>query len=244
MRCLDQYFNDHFHYPVIIFHEVNFTKYLQEAVKKEIKSDIYFQLVEFRVPDFVRKPIPAQACLWSRPLGYRHMCRFQAKGVYDQPIIQNVQYAWRLDDDTFITNNITYDLFKFMSEHQMSYGYRVIIDETPTCILNLWENATLYVKNNNISTELFTHWPRNKVFLNNFEISDVNIWRSKKYEDYVNMVDHLGGIYHHRWGDAPIKTIALAMFVPRNKTHQFIDIGYKHQGTILYPGDVHEHKVH
>ena len=43
------------------------------------------------------------------------------------------------------------------------------------------------------------------------------------------MVDQAGGIYYHSWGDAPIKTIAVTMFVPQSKIHQFRDISYKHK---------------
>jgi hypothetical protein len=38
----------------------------------------------------------------------------------------------------------------------------------------------------------------------------------------------LGGIYYHRWGDAPIHTLGVAMFVPLHQVHRFSDIGYSH----------------
>ena len=47
---------------------------------------------------------------------------------------------------------------------------------------------------------------------------------SQEYQEFIEYIDHLGGIYYRRWGDAPIKTIAVSMFVPRNNTHKYADI--------------------
>ena len=35
-------------------------------------------------------------------------------------------------------------------------------------------------------------------------------------------------IYYQRWGDAPVHSIAVALFAPRDKIHFFDDIGYQH----------------
>ena len=80
-----------------------------------------------------------------------------------------------------------------------------------------------------ISPSLYNSWPRDMIFYNNFEISSMSLWTSPGYRDYIGFIDRLGGIYRFRWGDAPIKTIAVTLFVPENETHQFKDIGYKHQ---------------
>ena len=52
---------------------------------------------------------------------------------------------------------------------------------------------------------------------------------SSAYKDFVDYIDHVGGIYKFRWGDASIKTIAVTLFVQKNVTHQFNAIGYQHQ---------------
>jgi hypothetical protein len=35
-------------------------------------------------------------------------------------------------------------------------------------------------------------------------------------------------MFYHRWGDAPIKGLAVSMFLNKNQTHLFKDIGYTH----------------
>jgi hypothetical protein len=37
-----------------------------------------------------------------------------------------------------------------------------------------------------------------------------------------------GGIYYHRWGDAPIRTIGVSLFVNESEVHQFTDVAYTH----------------
>jgi len=45
--------------------------------------------------------VPKRICF--KTIGYRHMCRFQAKSLYEQPTLAGLQYVWRLDDDSYIT---------------------------------------------------------------------------------------------------------------------------------------------
>ena len=87
IRSVGNYFCHKFDYPIIIFHEADFfnvadmTKdvLLEAAVMNS--SRVFFQLIEFKTPKFLPKPVPGQMeipCFSS--IGYRHMCRFQAKG--------------------------------------------------------------------------------------------------------------------------------------------------------------------
>ena len=40
------------------------------------------------------------------------------------------------------------------------------------------------------------------------------MWMSRDYANYIEYIDRTGGIYYYRWGDAPIKSIAVTMFLP------------------------------
>ena len=229
LQSLDTYFNDRFHYPVIIFHENNFTNEHERQVRNATKSELYFQTVTFTLPDCITRPVPGMR--WS--VGYRHMCQFQSKLIYEQPLVENLDFIWRLDDDSFILSEIKYDIFKFMSDHDLVYGYNIVTKDSMGKVTNLWKNATFFIKQYNITTEFFDKWRNGAMFYNNFEISSMKLWFSKSYmyQVYINIIDRAGGIYYHRWGDAPIKSIAVAMFVPLNKTHCFRDFKYKHQGS-------------
>ncbi|KAF0483981.1 glycosyltransferase family 15 protein [Gigaspora margarita] len=51
----------------------------------------------------------------------------------------------------------------------------------------------------------------------------------QKYDYYWRLEpDQAGGFYYERWGDAPVHSIALAMFLEKSQIHFFNDIAYMH----------------
>jgi hypothetical protein len=58
------------------------------------------------------------------------------------------------------------------------------------------------------------------MFYTNFEVVKVSVLQSAEYQRFFRFLDRLGGMYLHRWGDAPIRWLGLATFVPREQVHQ------------------------
>ena len=84
-------------------------------------------------------------------------------------------------------------------------------------------------------------------FWSNFEIANLNFWRGEAYRKYFDYLDQTGGFFYERWGDAPIHSIAAALFLPKDKIHYFDDVGYKHSVYTqcpLNPQFRYEHKCH
>lgn len=76
----------------------------------------------------------------------------------------------------------------------------------------------------------------------NFEIADMDFWRGEAYTKFFNYLENTGGFYYEassrylfsplvssdraqRWGDAPIHSIAAALFTRKDQIHFFKDIG-------------------
>ena len=154
------------------------------------------------------------------------MCRFHAKTVYDQPILVGLQYVLRLDDDSFVLKPVGYDIFRLMRDRRILYGY--VLLRPDSCLDGLLPVAKEFMRTRNITATKLQS-PLRTTFYNNFELSDLDFWRSPEYRDYIDFIDQKGGIYYHRWGDAPIKTIAVTALIPKNRTHHFQDIVYRHQ---------------
>ena len=75
----------------------------------------------------------------------------------------------------------------------------------------------------------------------NFEIGDLDLWRSEGYSKFFDFLDQKGGFYYERWGDAPIHSIGAALFAKKDQIHFFNDIGYRHEPFQHCPqGDVHK----
>ena len=93
LKSLDSYFNNIFKYPVILFSEI-FTKEQEDSIRRISSSDIYLQELDFKIPAFLHESsseiLHNSECKFT--IGYRHMCRFQSKLVYEQPILKGKTY--------------------------------------------------------------------------------------------------------------------------------------------------------
>jgi len=65
-------------------------------------------------------------------------------------------------------------------------------------------------------------------FFSNFEIGSLNFFRSAGPEAYFQHLDMYGGFYYERYGDAPIHTLAMALFAKKSEVWFFRDVGYQH----------------
>lgn len=86
-------------------------------------------------------------------------------------------------------------------------------------------------------------------FWSNFEIANMEWYRSKEYEDFFQMLERSGGFWQERvrispmhkylyftqissdisqWGDAPVHSLAAGVLLSRDQVHYFRDFGYRH----------------
>lgn len=211
-----------------------------DAMRKATNSSLQFEKIGFELPYFLNlDEIPEFVYIdgFQFPIGYRHMCRFMSSLLFQHPSLKNYSYVWRLDTDSFILDGINYDVFRFMKDNHYLYGYITIQKDLPAAVEGLWDITKKYIEENNIAPTFlhkFTHdgvWDRS-YYYTNFEISSLDFWRSDEFLDYFNYLDRSGGIYKHRWGDHVIHLLAVSMFMPEDKVHEFSDIPYQHQGFI------------
>jgi len=161
------------------------------------------------------------------------MCRFHSNLVYRQPIVAALDYALRLDDDSLISQPITRDLFKFARDRRIVYGYRSVDKEYDECVVGLKTAVDRYIEREKLVPQPQQNLTVNTIFFNNFELSAMELWMSEQYRKYIDYIDRTGGIYFHRWGDAPIKTVAVSLFVPVSKVYRFTDVAYMHKGKVI-----------
>ncbi|VVB92993.1 Glycolipid 2-alpha-mannosyltransferase [uncultured archaeon] len=238
LSLLDVNFNDKFKYPVIIFHE-DINENLMKKIREATRSKVQFEKVIFEIPDFLNKEeIPELVYVDGDcfSMGYRHMCRFFSGIIFHHPALEDYDYYWRLDTDSFLLDNINYDVFQFMQERDLEYGYIDIFKDEPAS-KGLWDTTKKYIEDNNIKPEFLHKFTSNGVwdrsyYYTNFEIAKLDFWRSDEFMNYFEYLDRSGGIYKYRWGDHVIHLLAISIFVPENKVHRFSDIAYQHQGFI------------
>ncbi|KAJ8503212.1 hypothetical protein ONZ45_g11063 [Pleurotus djamor] len=129
------------------------------------------------------------------------------------------------------------DPFLFMEKNNKVFGFTMTLYEFGSTITSLWghvkdfmnshpehvseDNAMDYLSDDGGGTYNRCH------FWSNFQIGDMDFWRSAAYQDYFKYLDEKGGFYYERWADAPIHSIAAALFARKDQIHFFDEIGYE-----------------
>ena len=189
--------------------------------------------------------------------GYRRMCRFWAYGVFQEPVMQTLDYYWRLDTDLSLQQDILHDPFHQAQAAGLQYVYGVTHTDAEFVLTGLWDLTMAYMRKrglhprsmlplvaNTLSHEQVSSMPLDEaidamtragynalIYYNNFELSVPALWRSQAYMDYFAEVDNAGGIFFYRWGDAPIRTLAVHMLLPPSQVAQWKpSLSYQHQG--------------
>jgi hypothetical protein len=196
-------------------------------------------------------------------LGYRNMCRFWAISVFQQSFMKNVTMYFRLDTDSYLINMPT-NPFELLKSRKTSYIHAKVYKESSYQVDGLWETMLRFAVLENIhpyglhslandyhehskeelkhmnvkdaANELLNRGYNLDYFYNNWEFSLVAIWKSDIYQKLSLYIDQSGGIIMRRWGDAPIRTMALHLladslseFYTQNLFEQYVGLEYFHK---------------
>jgi alpha 1,2-mannosyltransferase len=177
------------------------------------------------------------------------MIRWQSGLFYLHPALANYDYYWRVEPDVHFFCDILYDPFTFLAENGYVYGFNMAILDDARSFAGLWDTTRQFMTSRPdlIHPEADLSWLLNPntgytynncQFFSNFEIASLNFFRSNVgNRAYFEYLDKVGGFYYSRWGDAPVHTLSLAMFVPKERVWWFGDIGYQHDIARWYPPD-------
>ncbi|KAI1345000.1 glycolipid 2-alpha-mannosyltransferase [Xylariaceae sp. FL0016] len=196
--------------------------------------------------------------------GYHHMCRFYSGKFYQLDALRKYKWYWRLEPDVDFTCAITYDPFVEMAKHKKVYGFTIALWEIGKSCPSLFRDTADYKEMNGIPTtnlwkaiisaswapfpfRRFLSWlPHRDAYgdtwslchyWSNFEIADMDFFRTKAYQDYFEYLDKKKGFYFERWGDAAVHSLAIAMFVDPRRVHHFSDFGYRHDKLYQCPAN-------
>ncbi len=251
LRRLHAFFTSRFQYPVLVLHDRLEAAQQRSLAHAFSPSTLSFLKIQWDMPPdmspSVRAAVPPKLLLaghsWS--IGYRHMSRFFCKGLFELPqIVDNYDYYWRLDADSFLLRPVTQDPFATLRDSGRDYGYMVVTQEDESVVRGLWNTTLEYMRLRGLSVKApgFLHrhltaageWNRN-MYYTNFEISSLAFWRSAEYLDFFEHIDKSHGIYMHRWGDAPIHLLAVALLLPEDRVLEFSHVAYWHQYYVNLP---------
>ncbi|CAD6445850.1 4e03c49d-b5b0-4125-8f9c-58645fc918c0 [Sclerotinia trifoliorum] len=229
MRQLEARWNHKYLYPWIFFNDEPFSEEFMAGTRNLTGAECFYEVV------------PEE--FWSLP-DWVDEGRFMNSLDYLGTI--GVGKGWMVH----FFCNINYDIFRFMRDNQLKYGFNMNILDDARSFPSLWSKTRAFATAHPelLHPEADLNWLldggeyNNCQFFSNFEIGSLRFWRGdddrhvekgkkgKKgaHEKYFNYLDHTGGFYYERWGDAPVHTLSVAMFLAKKEVWYFRDVGYRH----------------
>ncbi|KAJ1674517.1 hypothetical protein EV182_003121 [Spiromyces aspiralis] len=254
VRQIEDRFNHKFNYPYIFLNDQPFTDEFKHGISFVTNSEVRYGTLnasDWNLPDHM-DPAKVELALeknkhryiYGGSLSYRFMCRFQSGLFFDHPLLQDLEYYWRIEPDVDYYCDIDYDPFLFMKENGYRYGFTIAPLEWKKTVETLWPTTLRWIQQNphHLPDKSMIDWVVDNNgdynmchFWSNFEIVDLSLYRSEAYRSYFDYLDKSGGFFYERWGDAPVHSIAASMFLSRDEIHWFEDIGYNHPGNMHCP---------
>ncbi|ODQ78436.1 glycosyltransferase family 15 protein [Babjeviella inositovora NRRL Y-12698] len=249
IRRVEDRFNRKFHYDWVFLNDEPFSDEFKALTSSIVSGTAKYGLIpkeHWGYPDYIdqkkakasRDKMKADNIIYGESESYRHMCRFESGFFFNHPLMLDYEWYWRVEPDVHIYCDVDYDLFKYMRENNKTYGFAISIHEFVKTIPTLWDTTKKFVEENPevIAENNLIDFVSNDGgksynlchFWSNFEIANMNFWRSDTYQKYFDYLDRSGGFFYERWGDAPVHSIAASLFLPKDQIHYFDDIGYRH----------------
>ena len=251
MRDLERTWNHKFNYPWTFFNDVPFSEEFKRQTQAATNSKCYYYVVpkeHWEVPSWINmdlfdesaKILKENDIQYADMMSYHQMCRWNSGMFYKHPALANTRYYWRVEPKVHYFCDVDYDVFRYMQDNNKTYGFNINLYDAPQSIPSLWPETLKfiaahpeYIHENNAMKWLTDDQRRPEHnrkangystchFWSNFEIGDMEFWRSQAYEDYFNHLDRAGGFFYERWGDAPVHSIGLGMFEDSSKIHWYV----------------------
>ncbi|KAL4918393.1 glycolipid 2-alpha-mannosyltransferase-domain-containing protein [Aspergillus aurantiobrunneus] len=257
IRDLERTWNHKFNYPYIFFNDKPFTAEFKKRTQAETKAKCQYEQVpkeHWDVPNWIdmdlfkesAELLKEQGLQYADKVSYHQMCRWNSGMFYKHPALEKYRYYWRIEPKVQFFCDVDYDVFRFMEDGNKTYGFTINLFDAPESIPTLWPTTQeflaanpSYLSDNNMMEWLTddrlrpehtrdAHGYSTCHFWSNFEVGDMDFFRGNEYSAYFDYLDHAGGFFYERWGDAPVHSIGVGLFADAARVHWFRDIGYRH----------------
>lgn len=140
-------------------------------------------------------------------------------------VLKKYKWYWRIEPDVDFSCSITYDPFVEMARHKKTYGFTVGMWETYNTVPSLYRETADWKEAHDLPTTnlwqtmtsaSWVPWPFRSMmsllpyrerhgdlwtschYWSNFEIADLDFFRSRSYQEYYKYLDRRGGFYFER----------------------------------------------
>lgn len=165
-------------------------------------------------------------------VAYKRMCAFWFKYFFELGFLPN--YVMRMDTDSCIISDLPSNPFEAMRERKLDYMWYSTFIEPSNVIVDLKNFTESHPGNpntdhaNDPSLLFGTGVGNMRVFSTNLEWFFIPAFRRPEVVEWKQQVMDSNGIYNHRWGDAPLRTLEATKFFNTSAVARFCDFAYTH----------------
>jgi len=219
---------------VIIFHEPD-----DLSVESRAKlSNCTDRATKYAEVDFTQFPQgfdpEKEESRWQKrsKWGYSQMIRFFISGLWQHQVIGGYDFVMRLDADScwseISRNDPERPIYPYLPDGVVYQRHREGKDDGFVCE-GLYDFTSNYISTNGIAVanpELWQKFEKTWIeegkclgFFNNFEVTNVPFMQQPATREWHEAVTERPpfGVYRHRWGDALVRYLTLALFAPPSR---------------------------
>ncbi|RYP10577.1 hypothetical protein DL764_000547 [Monosporascus ibericus] len=251
-------------YDWVFFSNEEFTEEFKAAATNATSSQCYFELIppdHWEIPSWTDKSRFNIGRQFHDSIGigkawlesYYRMCRWSSGLFALEKRLATYNYYWRVKAGVKYKCDVNYDVFQFMQDNDIAYGFNVAVIEDQRVIPSLWDRTREFVLANMdmVDDKAHVSWLlgvsededdvaeedvdtrllladreySNCQFYSNFEVGSLDFFRSKEHQAYFDHIGKNGAFHYGRRDDAPIHNMSVTMFLPQRRVWFFRDIG-------------------
>ncbi|PQE12633.1 hypothetical protein CJF30_00002517 [Rutstroemia sp. NJR-2017a BBW] len=245
MMQLEMRWNHKYQYPWIFFNDEPFSEEFKAGTRNLTAAKCYYEVVpkkHWSLPEWIDEARFMNSLEYLGTIGvgkgwmvsYHHMCRWNSGFFYRHPALADYEWYWRVEPDVHYFCDINYDIFRFMRDNNLKYGFNMNILDDARSFPSLWSRTLSFMRahpqllhpsaNLTWLLDSETHSYNNCQYFSNFEIGSLAFWRGAGPSAYFDWLDRAGGFYYERFGDAPVHTLSVGLFAERRDVWYFADV--------------------
>lgn len=247
MQQIEDRLNARARYPWTFLSDESLTEVFKTRVSAMTDSPISFGVIpaeHWGPPDWINVTRAEQVRKNMRLLGipqgdsarFRNLSRFNAGFLARQDTLRSYRYYWRIQPGSQYFCDFLEDPFEIMREGKI-YAFNMALYEMEQTVSTLWETVYDFMQehkfriNNTGSNSGFVTEDEDTYtychYESSFEVVDMKFLRSRAYLTFFDYLDKKGGIFYERWDSASILSIALSLFLPKEKLFFQDSVGYR-----------------
>ena len=187
--------------------------------------------------------------------GYNAMISFFLADALEHPRLRSLRYVMRLDTDSYLETAVAADVFGFMERSGVRYAFRAFGEELEeVAARGMWAWAAElaggladagsggsdggrrpFVLATGGADAMGDAGATVPTYYNNLEVLDVQRFRAADCRAFVRAAAATGGVWHRRWGDAPLRLLQTNLLLAPGEIAQLHSFEYVHSlGTRFY----------